>query len=35
MMRWSDDYMPPKRPELKAIVKESCKQEATEDEGHH
>ena len=34
MMRWSDDYVPPKRPELKAIVKESCKQEATEDEGH-
>ena len=35
LLRWSDDYMPPKRPELEAIVKESCKQEATEDEWHH
>jgi hypothetical protein len=28
-------YQPPERPELEAIVKESCKQEATEDEWHH
>ena len=37
LLRWSDDYMPPKRPELEAIVEESCKQEAPdeEDEGHH
>jgi hypothetical protein len=37
LLRWSGDYMPPKRPKLEAIVEESCKQEAPdkEDEGHH
>ena len=38
LLRMSDDYMPPKQPDLEAIDEESRKQEATDedtDEGHH